>query len=81
MEQLNPVLIWIDKHGSSNYQRVREAYWRDLHWRAKKQDFENYPSLAKGDNGTEMEMPEDRPRNLIPGGDKFSPLELGENSW
>ena len=34
-----------------------------------------------GDNGNEREMPEDRPRNLIPGGDKFSPLELGENSW
>ena len=33
----------------------------------------NYPSLTKGDNGNEMEMPEDRPRNLIPGGDKFKP--------
>ena len=54
---------------------------RDLHWRAKKQDCEHYPSLAKGDNENEMEMPEDRPRNLIPGGDEFSPLKLGENSW
>ena len=26
-----------------------------------------------GDNGNKMEMPEDRPRNLIPGGDKFKP--------
>ena len=26
-----------------------------------------------GDNGNEMEMPEDRPRNLIPGGDEFKP--------
>ena len=50
-----------------------KAYWRDLHGRAKKQDCENYPSLAKGDNGTEMEMPEDRPRNIIPGGDEFKP--------
>ena len=34
-----------------------------------------------GDNGNEMEMPEDRPRNSIPGGDEFSLLELSENSW
>ena len=27
----------------------------------------------KGDNGNEMEMPEDRLRNLIPGGDEFKP--------
>ena len=38
-------------------------------------------NTINGDNGNEMEMPEDRPRNLIPGGDEFSPLKLGESSW